>query len=121
MKKILIIFILFFSSSVVAAENDVYYCETEKFTIVKKNLVETFKNEKFKFKRNENTLQFSGTGYFGNTVMTIEWGHAESEWFFGNYARTDSFNYKNGIFLYTFANHIGESKIVSILATCDIF
>ncbi len=122
MKIFLIIFVLFFSSSVVADVGDLYYCETIKVIKVKTKGSEEFNNFEFKFKRNINKLIFNkGDNYFDDYDMEVKFSHLE---FLRASEEFDVLLYNNGILLYSSNNledDINDAHIISIIANCDVF
>ena len=104
--------------------NDVYYCEMNRSVKTTEKEIIEFKNDKFKFKREENILKFGSGGFFNNYEMIVSKNSGEYFWGGGNWHR---FIYLNGKFVFSNALNInpdeGDPKhqIRSIIATCDIF
>ena len=117
MRILVSIIVLFFSSSMYAGEGDVYYCDTNNIVVVSEDGEMTYKNEKFKFKRKKNTLEFGEGGIFDNFSLDIIYQAGELFGAGSDYARL---NYNEGKFYYALPSNISKS-ITNIIATCDIF
>ena len=117
MKTLLTLFVLLFSSSVVAVEGDVYYCETIKNISVKEKENNNRGFEKFKFKRNNDYLQFGGEGVLESMRLKITNSISSLEYFSGG-DEGNSFTYQDGSFYYSsvYGNHISV-----VIASCEIF
>tara|TARA_B100000965_G_scaffold87630_1_gene71076 strand:+ start:933 stop:1286 length:354 start_codon:yes stop_codon:yes gene_type:complete len=117
MKTLLTLFVLLFSSSIYAGEGDVYYCDTNIIVDISADGETTYNNEKFKFKRKKNILEFGEGGYFNNYFLDIIYQAGE---LFGAGSDYERLNYKDGKFYYALPSNISKS-ITNIIATCDIF
>ena len=117
MQKILILFVLLFSSSVVADVGDVYYCETIHVVQVQINDVVEYPNYKFKFKRYEKKIEFGEGGYFNNHDLPVVYSYGE--FFSGNHKTQETFIYQDNYFLYSLISV--KNKVNSIIAKCDVF
>ena len=124
MRFLLVIAFLVFPSIGFSAMGDVYFCESTKLIRLENGEVETFTNEKFKFKRNSNGLIFgSEDGYFKNLELTYNSYDLGSELF--SYKGDDGsgksfaiFNHEKG----TFNNsHVTFVSITSMTGKCSVF
>ena len=119
MKKIIIILVLLSSSSVFAAENDVYYCETNNFTITIKDNIEEYQNFKFKFKRTKNEIIFGKDGFFEDVELIVNYSVLER---FGGGNDYSRFYVQDSTFTFaSILNVPSDHRIIAIVATCDFF
>ena len=117
MKILLTVFVLLFSPSMFAGEGDIYYCDTNIIVEIFEDEEMTYKNEKFKFKRKRNILEFGEGGFFSNHSLDIIYQAGE---LFGAGSDYDLLNYKDGKFYYALPSNIAKN-ITNVIATCDIF
>ena len=119
MKILFTLFVLLFSSSVVADVGDVYYCETNKIIRITENETKEYPQQKFKFKKEENFIKFNEGGYFDN--ITIELNIQEEE-FFTSREKFETLIYNDGYFMHSsIVNNDKKKDVVNVFATCDIF
>ena len=123
MRILLIIAFLVFPSVGFSGMGDVYFCESTKLIRLENGEVETFTNEKFKFKRTSNGLIFgSEDSYFKNLELTSKGFDVGTELF----SYTDNvggetymiFNHEKGIFS---VSQVMYQKVVSIIGQCSVF
>ena len=104
--------------------NDVYYCEMNRSVKTTEKEIIEFKNDKFKFKREENILKFGSGGFFNNYEMIVSKNSGEYFWGGGKWHR---FIYLDGKFVFSNVLNVNSDdsdpkhQIRSIIATCDIF
>ncbi len=113
-----IIFLLF-PTLVLGGIGDVYYCNTKKVVEIKNSKLKQFKNFTFKFKRNQNSLNF-GTqkNYFDKTFLPkLEFQSGEYFVYNGELGIT-VFYYKDSNFTYSLAS---DNKIVALSGSCSVF
>ena len=126
MKKLYlyIFLVLIYCNIGVAAINDVYYCEMDKIVTTTNKEVTEFKNQKFKFKRNQNNLKFGSGGFFDDYETEVL---KNSEEYFWGGSKWDRFIYLEGKFVYSsllnvdLENEDPIHHITSIVATCELF
>ena len=126
MKKLFldIFLILMFCNVGFTAINDVYYCEMDKIVKITDKEINEFKNEKFKFKRNQNTLKYGSGGFFNDYETQVL--QNSGEYFWGG-TEWERFIYYEGKFVFSnLLNTHGQNEnprhqIISIVATCEIF
>ena len=113
-----------FSNVGFAEINDVYYCEMNKHVkTIDKQVIE-FQNQKFKFKRNLNTLKFGSGGFFNDHEAPVLKNSGEYFWGGGEWTR---FIYLNGKFVFSnllninLENEDPRHQVRSIVATCELF
>ena len=98
---------------------DIYYCETNIFNETKQNKVEKFKNEKFKFLRNINSIKF---GDDDGTLAGIELGIIlfQSEERFRARGNTGNIMlaYDDNVFFISSTFH---DRIVAMTGKCSVF
>ena len=116
-KIMLTINILFFSSSSFSKEGDFYFCESKVFTVVSEEGNEEYNNQKFKFLRKKDVIEFGKGGYFDNyslnlTIQIDEMFIAVSDY--------ENLQYADGELYYTGPSYVDKS-IINIIANCDIF
>ena len=123
MRILLIVTFLVFPSIGFSGMGDVYFCESTKLIRLENGEVETFTNEKFKFKRTSNGLIFgSEDSYFKNLELTSKGFDVGTELF----SYTDNvggetymiFNHEKGIFS---VSQVMYQKVVSIIGQCSVF
>ena len=70
----LLVMFFLISTKTFAAVNDVYFCETTNLVTIKDDKLETWKNQKFKFKRLKKKIIFpEAENYFSNVeILVIE-------------------------------------------------
>ena len=97
---------------------EVYFCEVSKVTKTTEEEVETFKNEKFKFKREKNVLKFGSGGFFDDHTIPVIDNFDEVFYGGGNW---DRFIYVEGRFVFSNILNLdtGEHSIYSVVAGCD--
>ena len=119
MKTLLTFFVLFFSSSALSGEGDVYYCETNKFTTIEKNNIKENQNFKFKFKRTKNKIIFGKDGFFEDVELIVNYSVEER---FGGGNDYSRFYVQDSIFTFaSILNVPSDHRIIAIVATCDFF
>jgi len=115
-----LIFILIFcllSTKVFSAVNDVYYCEMGNLIMIKDGKQDSYKPQKFKFKRLKNKLQFgSDEGYFKNFSLPITF--AAGEMFSAGDNTMANFQYEDGKFYYAASTY---DKAYAINGDCSAF
>ena len=85
--------------------------------------VSEFKNQKFKFKREQNIIKFGSGGFFNDYEMPVIQNTEEYFWGGDKWSR---FIYLNGKFVFSNVLNIDldegpKHQIRSIVATCDLF
>ena len=126
MKKLslYIFLVLIYCNVGIAAINDVYFCEMDKIVTTTNKEVTEFKNQKFKFKRNQNNLKFGSGGFFD--VYEIQVLKNSGEYFWGG-DKWERFIYLEGKFVYSNVLNIDLDnedpihQVTSIVATCELF
>ena len=124
MRILLIVAFLVFPSVGFSGMGDVYFCESTKIIRLENGEVETFTNEKFKFKRTSNGLIFgSEDGYFKNVELTYNSYDSGSELFSYNNESVDKsvemvFSYQDGIFTFS---HVSFQSVNSFIGKCSVF
>jgi len=116
MKILLTLFSLFFSSLVFADVGDVYYCDTNTIVEIFEDEETRYNNQKFKFNRKENTLEFGEGGYFNNYSLDIIYQAGE---LFAAGTDYDRLNYNDGKLYYALPSNLSKS-VINIIASCDI-
>ena len=119
MKILLILFVLLFSSSVMADVDDVYYCsETLRYGLnVGDEDITQYKPQKFKFKRTNNKLIFGNEdNWYKDTELDIVF--SKLELFSASADTLDIFKYEDGNFNYSATSY---SKIRAVTGTCSLF
>ena len=123
MKILLILFVLFFSSSVFAAEGDVYFCQ-EDFrydyspTEGDKDFIK-YKPQKFQFKRTATKLIFGNQkNWFEGAELDIIFSGSELIYAHGPGNDSDVFKYQDGQFFYSYASY---RSITATAGTCSVF
>ena len=119
MRILLIVAFLVFPSVGFSGMGDVYFCESTKLIRLENGEVETFTNEKFKFKRTSNGLIFgSEDGYFKNLKLEVKTFDMETELFsYGNQGGSE-FSHEKSIF--TFSQVLYQS-VISMIGKCSVF
>ena len=106
------------------AINDVYYCEIDKIVKITDKEFNEFKKEKFKFKRNQNTLKYGSGGFFNDYETQVLKNYGE--YFWGG-SKWERFIYLEGKFVFTnilnihLENEDPRHQIRSKVATCELF
>ena len=126
MKKLslYIFLILTFCNVGFTAINDVYYCEMDKIVKTTDKEVIEFKNQKFKFKRNQNSLKFGSGGFFNDYETQVL--KNSGEYFWGG-DKWERFIYLEGKFVFSnllninLENEDPRHQVRSIVATCELF
>ena len=117
MKNFLTLLILLFSPLAFADVGDVYYCDTKTIIEIFEDEEKRYKNEKFKFKKKENILEFGEGGYFNGHSLDIIYQVGE---LFGAGTDFERLNYNDGKFYYALPSNLDKS-IINVIAYCDIF
>ena len=126
MKKLslYIFLVLIYCNVGFAAINDVYLCEMDKIVKTTDKEVIEFKNQKFKFKRNQNNLKFGAGGFFDDYETQVL--KNSGEYFWGG-SEWERFIYLEGKFVFSnllnihLENEDPRHQIRSIVATCELF
>ena len=126
MKKLslYIFLVLIYCNVGIAAINDVYFCEMDKIVTTTNKEVTEFKNQKFKFKRNQNNLKFGSGGFFDDYEIQVL--KNSGEYFWGG-DKWERFIYLEGKFVYSNVLNIDLDnedpihQVTSIVATCELF
>ena len=129
MKILITIFTIIFinlTNIVSAKEGDVYFCETITNKIVKFDKTTEYKNERFKFIRKNNQIEFgSYDGFFDDSIISINNSSTHEEIFKTLEEDAKLFIYKDGDFMYVHNNFFGpdpkEWYTLIIHGNCDIF
>ena len=117
--KTLIFILIFclFSTKIFSAVNDIYYCEMNNLIMIKDNKQDSYKPQKFKFKRLKNKLQFgSEQNYFKNFSLLITF--SSDEMFTAGDNTMANFQYNEGKFYYAASTF---DKAYAINGNCSIF
>ena len=117
--KTLIFILIFclFSTKIFGAVNDIYYCEMNNLIMIKDNKQDSYKPQKFKFKRLKNKLQFgSEQNYFKNFSLLITF--SSDEMFTAGDNTMANFQYNEGKFYYAASTF---DKAYAINGNCSIF
>ena len=117
MKKLLgiVVLVLLFSNNGYT-NNDVYFCEMTKFLEIRDGKVKIFQNEKFKFKREKDYINFgSEKNIFENVKIDINFSSGEM---FDGGRPNMVFSYVDGKFYYS---GVFSDKIWSVYAECTTF
>tara|TARA_B100000965_G_scaffold209932_1_gene175454 strand:- start:843 stop:1205 length:363 start_codon:yes stop_codon:yes gene_type:complete len=120
MKTFIAIVFVLFSSTVIAAEGDVYFC-VEEFSIEynpqESNEIITYKPQQYKFKRTSESLLFgAGNNFFDEYTMQLT--YSVGEMFSATNGTMDRFKYENGKYYYSMVMY---DSIISMSGTCSIF
>ena len=124
MRFLLVVAFLVFPSVGFSGMGDVYFCESTKLIRLENGEVETFTNEKFKFKRTSDGLIFgSEDGYFKNLELTYNSYDLGSELFSYNNESVDKsvemvFSYEDGIFTFS---QVSFQSVNSLIGKCSVF
>ena len=126
MKKLslYIFLVLIYCNVGIADINDVYFCEMDKIVTTTNKEVTEFKNQKFKFKRNQNNLKFGSGGFFDDYEIQVL--KNSGEYFWGG-DKWERFIYLEGKFVYSNVLNIDLDnedpihQVTSIVATCELF
>ena len=98
---------------------DVYYCETNIFNETKQNKVKKFKNEKFKFLRNINSIKFGDDGGFlANSELDIILFQVAERFRARDNEGNTMLAYNNNIF---FISSTWHDRIVAMTGKCSVF
>ena len=98
---------------------DIYYCETNIFNETKQNKVEKFKNEKFKFLRNINSIKFGDDDSFlGGTELGIILFQREERFRARGNSGNTMLAYDDNVFFISSTFHDG---IVAMTGKCSVF
>ena len=116
-KIIITIHILFFSSSLFSKEGDVYLCETKTLTIISEEGNEKYKNQKFKFLRKKDVIEFGKGSYFDGHSLTLT---IQIDEMFIAVSEYENLQYNEGTLYYSGPSYV-DKNIVNIIAYCDIF
>ncbi len=104
--------------------NDVYYCEMDRISKTTDKEMREYRNQKFKFKRNQNNIEFGSGGFFDDYETQVL--KNSGEYFWGG-SEWDRFIYLEGKFVFSnllntnLDNEDPRHQIVSIVATCELF
>ena len=124
MRVLLISFFLLFPSVVFGGMGDVYYCQSNKNIQIKNGKTTSYKNQKIKFKRTSEGLNFgSDKNYFRNIKLTSKNFDVGTELFSYKDDNTSIgssiiFKYNKGNF---YVSHITFEDITSMTGTCSTF
>ncbi len=121
MKILIAIFFLFSFNSLIAAEDDVYFCIEEHrigyFPDDDDNTFVKYQLEKYKFKRTSNMLIFNNSnGFFDDYELDLT--YSSGEIFHAGNEGLDVLKYSDGKYYYSMVSSDG---ILSIAGTCTIF
>ena len=119
-KKLNLFFLLamFFliSTKTFAAVDDVYFCETTNLVSIEDDKLETWKNQKFKFKRLEKSIRFpEADNYFSNVEIVVIESIGE---LFTATEELFNISYNKGKFNFTATSF---NSITVITANCSVF
>ena len=104
------------STKTSAAVNDVYFCETTNLVTIEDDKLETWKNQKFKFKRLEKSIFFpEDQGYFSNNEIVVIKSYDE---LFTATEGLFNVSYNKGKFNFTATNF---KSITVVTANCSVF
>ena len=105
------------STKIFAAVNDIYYCEMDNLILIKDDKYKAYQEQKFKFKRLKNELQFgSEENYFKNFTLPITFSAGET--FSAADTVMATFSYMDGKFHYAASTY---DKAYAIDGNCSIF
>ena len=121
MIKTFLTFFILSSSSVFAAENDVYYCfEDLRYRNSEDNTdVKEYQPQKFQFKRTSTKLIFGNQkNWFQDVELEIIFSGGEVFTAAGESRDSDIVKYNNGKFFYSY---VSFEDITSVVASCSTY
>tara|TARA_Y100001970_G_scaffold280720_1_gene390140 strand:+ start:951 stop:1310 length:360 start_codon:yes stop_codon:yes gene_type:complete len=119
MKILLTLFILFFSSSAVSGDGDLYICKTVNLVKAYKYETKEFRSFDFNFKKNKDSIIFGKGGYFDEGILPIN--NSAGEYFDGGKEWT-RFIYNDGLFMFvSLVNTDERQDVLTIIADCKLF
>ena len=124
MKKLLLLLTLsLISTQGLVEDSEVYYCDELQHLFIKKDTVEKYKLERFKFKKENDFITLTGSSFGGEdnwipyTQLDIIDDY-KGEIFARNLEHSMTYTRDNGSFQYS---HLNRGFIHIIFAKCEIF